>query len=194
MEANNAGFSCALQVIPAVRVKALQARLASLESIHSRIKRLRLAKALSQTDLATRAGVKYQSVQEWERENGTAPTRKRMQAVAKALDVSPTELMTGEARPASAVEDIKPREEILLLLFRGLFSHQQQELVGEMRALFDANQYVRKEMGLKALHGVSNEDVAGAFGAVPAPKDRPKSRTAKHRQGGNRGLDDPDAE
>lgn len=170
----------------------LQARLVVMESIHSRIRRLRTAKGLSQTDLATAAGVKYQSVQEWEREKGgTAPSRKRLGAVAKALGVKPLELLTGEAAPQADAVDLKPREEILLLLFRGLFSHQQQELIKELRALFDANQYIRKDMGLKELNGVSNGAVEAAFGEVPAPK---KKRPTKPRREPGAHIGDPDVE
>lgn len=86
-----------MQVVPAVRGQRLQARLVRLDSIHQRIKRLRTSKGLSQEGLAELLGVKYQSVQEWERENGTAPSRKRQEDVAKALGVSIEELLLGTA-------------------------------------------------------------------------------------------------
>lgn len=95
---NDAGFSCAMQAIPAVRTRKLQANLVRMDSIHQRIKRLRVAKGLSQEGLAEILGVKYQSVQEWERENGTAPSRKRQADVAEALGVKIEELLLGTAR------------------------------------------------------------------------------------------------
>lgn len=148
-----------------------------MESIHKKIKRLRLAKGLTQTQLAEKSGVKYQSVQEWEKEGGTAPTRKRMPRVATALGVPPEEL-TSNAKPSDRLPDLKPREEIMLLLFQGLFSHQQREAIEELRALFHANQIMRKELGQGTLKGVSNEQVRAAFKDVPAPtqKHPPKAK------------------
>lgn len=70
-----------------------------MSSIHKRIKERRQALELSMEDLAERVGVKsWQTVQQWE--NGsTAPSRKRMEAVATALQVSQSWLATG-AEPA----------------------------------------------------------------------------------------------
>jgi transcriptional regulator with XRE-family HTH domain len=118
-----------LQVIPAYRLAELQARLVAMESIHQRIKRLREAKGLSQEALAKLAGVKYQSVQEWERENGTAPSRKRQAKVAVALGVSVPELMTGGAAVPIEEAARDAREEILLHLYRGLIPLQQARLI-----------------------------------------------------------------
>lgn len=59
------------------------------------------------------------------------------------------------------------REGILLHLYRGLFSLQQERLIVGLRALFDANQITRKELGNKALTGVSDDDVRRAFGDAP---------------------------
>ncbi len=153
-----------------------------MESIHSRIKRLRIEKGLSQAELATAAGVTYQSVQEWEREDGTAPARKRIGLVAAALGVKPLTLITDviELEDEAAI-DLPAREEIVLLLFRGLFAHQQKVLIEELRALFDANQYIRREMKLKTLTGVSNEQVAAAFGEVPPPKKKTGGRARRGR-------------
>lgn len=172
-----------MQVIPAVRGESVQARLVFVESIHKRIKRLREAKKLTQGQLGEKVGVTYQSVQEWERDDGTgtAPSRKRQPAVAAALGVSVTELLTGSAKPQrDSGPDLEAKEEIVIELFRGLFSHQQRELVTDLRALFDANQIVRKDMGVKVLHGVSNEAVRTAFGDIPAPvkKQRKPAKAA----------------
>lgn len=169
-----------MQVIPAYRLARLQARLVVMESIHKRIKRLREAKGLSQEALARIVGVRYQSVQEWERENGTAPSRKRQPAVAKALGVSVAEMMSATtaaegpaaSNPAAVAKDGK--EEILLHLYRGLFSLQQAKLIQSLRALFDANQITRKELGQKPLRGVSDADVERAFGKIPPLRRPPK--------------------
>jgi transcriptional regulator with XRE-family HTH domain len=67
-------------------------------SIHSRIKYRRVAIGLeSHKALADLLGVAWQTVQLWEKEGGTAPNRKRMNAVAAALQVSPEWLVTGRA-------------------------------------------------------------------------------------------------
>lgn len=83
---------------------AIQARLAlaqeklavtiPLMDIHKRIKALRLEKKLSQTALGNLVGVKYQAVQQWE--NGkTAPDRKLVEDLAKALNTTPEYLLFG---------------------------------------------------------------------------------------------------
>lgn len=171
---DNAGFSCVLQVIPAMRASRIQARLVSLESIHKRIRRLREAKKKTQQQLAVEAGVTYQSVQEWEREGGTAPSRKRLPRVAAALGVTAPELLYGDGSTPHRIEQVKPRdpdltskEEILLEIFRGLFSLQQEQLIVGLRALFDANQITRKELGQKPLRGVSDAAIRNAYGDAP---------------------------
>lgn len=87
-----------MQVIPAVRLGLLQATLVAVETIHQRIKRLREGKGLSQEALGKAAGVTYQSVQDWE--HSTAPARKRLAAVAKALGVSEQYLLSGQSDAA----------------------------------------------------------------------------------------------
>lgn len=76
------------------------------ETIHGRIKRLREARKWSKAQLAREVSevlggeeLTYQAVQQWEREGGTAPTRKRLAAVAKVLGVTPSELSHGPAEP-----------------------------------------------------------------------------------------------
>lgn len=62
-------------------------------------------------------------------------------------------------------------------LYRGLFYHQQRRLVVGMRALVQANQITRRELGQKPLRGVSDEAVERAFGKIPPPnKKRPPDR------------------
>lgn len=70
------------------------------------------------------------------------------------------------------------REEILLHLYRGLFSLQQAHLIQGLRALFDANQVTRKELGQQQLRGVSDADVERAFGKVPVI-----SKAARRKKG-----------
>lgn len=70
-------------------------------SIHRRIKERREALDLTMEGLADRVGVKWQTVQQWEKEGGTAPKRTRIEHVAKALLVTPEYLLYGEAKDAS---------------------------------------------------------------------------------------------
>lgn len=67
-----------------------------VDTIHQRIKKLREDKGLSQESLGKAAGVTYQSVQEWEQADGTAPSRKRLKKVADALGVTEQYLLSGE--------------------------------------------------------------------------------------------------
>lgn len=65
-------------------------------SINNRIKERRLAMGLSSHKaLADLVGVTWQTVQQWEKEGGTAPNRSRMDAVAAALGVTAEWLRTG---------------------------------------------------------------------------------------------------
>ncbi|RQZ58130.1 XRE family transcriptional regulator [Burkholderia cepacia] len=66
-------------------------------TIHQRIKERREALGLSMEALGERVGVVWQTVQQWERENGgTAPKRERLQKVADALETTPEYLSFGE--------------------------------------------------------------------------------------------------
>ena len=63
-------------------------------SIGERIKKAREARSLSQSELARLLRLRPQSVQQWESGNA-GPQRKRLDAVAKVLDVSVSWLATG---------------------------------------------------------------------------------------------------
>ncbi|HEF4754615.1 helix-turn-helix domain-containing protein [Burkholderia multivorans] len=63
-------------------------------TIHKRIKELREQKGLSMEDLAERVGVKWQSVQQWEK-GRSAPTRGRLPKVAAALGTTSEFLLYG---------------------------------------------------------------------------------------------------
>lgn len=98
-------------------------------TIHSRIKQRRLALNLSMEQLAELAGVSsWQTVQQWEREDGTAPKRTRLDAVAKALQVSQEWLLTGNestddksAKPA----ELNQLETQLITVLRLLSSNKE---------------------------------------------------------------------
>lgn len=68
-----------------------------METIHTRIKKRREEMGMSMKDLAEKVGVSaWQTVQQWEKEGGTAPKRSRLEDVAKALHTSTHYLTSGE--------------------------------------------------------------------------------------------------
>lgn len=97
-----------------------------MESIHKRIRRLRLAKDLTLEKFAELVGVKWQSAQQWEKEDdegGTAPSRKRHPRVAEVLGVSEEVLVMGEAKPGTMkqlAQDAKAQ------LFKDMFEQFMQ--------------------------------------------------------------------
>ena len=62
-------------------------------SIHSKIREGRARLEMTEQQFADSAGVSRGSVQQWEKEGGTAPRRKNQPAVAKLLGISVAELM-----------------------------------------------------------------------------------------------------
>lgn len=61
--------------------------------IAERIKELRVRLGMSQSDLARQLGVSAQSVQQWEKPDGTAPKRARLASVAEALGVTVSDIV-----------------------------------------------------------------------------------------------------
>ncbi|MFB9242385.1 helix-turn-helix transcriptional regulator [Massilia antarctica] len=69
-----------------------------MDTIHTRIKQRREELGMSMKELAEKVGVSaWQTVQQWEKEGGTAPKRSRLQAVADALQTTPEFLTYGSA-------------------------------------------------------------------------------------------------
>lgn len=83
-------------------------------------------------------GVSWQSCQEWERESGTAPSRKRQPKVALVLGVTVDELMHGSSVRAAATEMEK--------LLNGLTQEQRDKVLAEIRAQVEANKAITKEL------------------------------------------------
>lgn len=120
--------------------KGLQANLAGMESIHSRIKRLRLNNGLSLPTFAKLVGVEWQSAQQWEKEvGGTAPSRKRQAKVAEILGVTVQELMHGTPGKAAAGE--------LADLLGWLTQEQRDQVMKEIRSMAAGNKAIAKELG-----------------------------------------------
>lgn len=128
-----------MQVFPAMPIANLQGRLVGMESIHARIKRLRLKNGLSLPTFAKLVGVEWQSAQQWEKETGgTAPSRKRQAKVAEVLGVSVQELMHGGPGKATANE--------LGGLLSLLTKEQRDRVMQEIRSMAAANKAIAKEI------------------------------------------------
>ena len=73
-------------------------------TIHQTIKAARLAKGWSMEELAEKVSIAeglakplaWQTVQQWEKEGGTAPSRKRIGTVLRVLDIAPATVPGGE--------------------------------------------------------------------------------------------------
>lgn len=121
-----------------------QGNLATMETIHKRIRRLRESKGLSQQALGALIvspgkpkGVSYQTVQLWEREDGTAPTRKNMPLLARALGVSEQLLLHGDPRKAIIDSMAETAESKLLEQLIRLYGELKPEF--QARVLAEAN-------------------------------------------------------
>lgn len=77
--------------------------------MHDRIKQARLAKKMTQAELAEKVGVTPQSVQQWE--SVTEPKKNRVVKIAEILGVEANWLLFGsDNRDGIPVKDFKPRE------------------------------------------------------------------------------------
>jgi SOS-response transcriptional repressor LexA len=73
-------------------------------SIHQIIKQGRERLQLTEEAFGKLFGVTRGTVQQWEKDGGTAPTRKRQPAVARALGISVAQLMSGNADTTAGPE------------------------------------------------------------------------------------------
>lgn len=146
-------------------------------SIHARIKEARLAKKLSYMKLAEKIGVSsWQTIQQWEREDGTAPRRNRMAALAEALGVTEEWIERGTVeiedvpRPdGTTLVALTGNEELQLELYRSMTPDQQRELLEAMRQVTAANLVTQKIIG-KKFKTTSNRRVEETFGMPGAVK------------------------
>ncbi|CDG21033.1 Repressor protein CI [Xenorhabdus poinarii G6] len=80
--------------------------------MHERIKQARLAKKLTQAELAERLGISPQSVQQWE--SSTEPRKSRLTALASILDADVNWLLFGESispPKKNDIEQLPPEQE-----------------------------------------------------------------------------------
>lgn len=73
-------------------------------SIHSLIREGRVRLKMTEQEFAEALGVTRSAVQQWEREGGTAPNRKKQPDVAKLLGLSVAQLMSGDVNTATGPE------------------------------------------------------------------------------------------
>ena len=117
---------------------------------HDLIRRARLALQMTEQQLADKLGVSRGAVQYWEREDGTAPSRRNQQAVADALKLTVAELVLGQSdkypepqktseppatyRVERAPED---REQQAQILFNQLDASNQAAAIAYLRFLVE---------------------------------------------------------
>jgi transcriptional regulator with XRE-family HTH domain len=135
-------------------------------SIHVRIKQRRTALFPSQEAFARELDLNYgmkvawQSVQQWEKEDGTAPTRRRMPSVAAALKTTPEWLLYG-----TGVEDVtdadKPQQ--LKAVAPPPPKWMDEEAFRLLDLYYSLNERKRGEVR-RLLEGIRPEDSARAAG------------------------------
>lgn len=122
-------------------------------SIHQRIRQKRVERGFaSHKELANAIGVSWQTIQQWEKEGGTAPKRDRMQRVAEVLGTTPEWLMTGAGeesgpsvsegpgrRGAPTLQWVMEDEAALLSAYRAKTESGKHSLRVMLEALPDAD-------------------------------------------------------
>lgn len=71
------------------------------------------------------------------------------------------------------IRQLSAKEEIVLELFQGLFSHQQREVILELHARFEYAQFLRRDMGVKELNPIGDKRMENILGEAFPPKDAP---------------------
>lgn len=120
-----------------------------MSTIHKRIKKRREELGLSQGQLAEALGVKYQTVQQWEKDPdpgvlSTAPKRSRMAEVARILGVTEMWLRTGMDDQGAKTD---PIEQQLLGLYRNLTPELQEVLLQQANGLYIALNPDKRDRG-----------------------------------------------
>lgn len=124
-------------------------------SIHEQIKTRRLAASMSMTDLAKKVSeieglakpLQWQTVQQWEK--NTAPKRKRLESVAKALGCDVMDLMGGAPAAANDRAMVLGAAETLRTCLTGLMS-QLSELDKDTRDGVRQSRIDKQTLMLKA--------------------------------------------
>lgn len=106
-------------------------------------------------------GVSWQTVQQWESEDGTAPNRNRQPKVAEALEVSVPYLVTGDSADTSLIESR------ILDAIRSLTKDQRDGLSEKLNDLLNAYLQANIDVGKVALQPVG-DDLSGPLHSIPA--------------------------
>lgn len=119
--------------------------LPGMPSIHQRIKERREALGLTKEQLASELGVSYQAVQQWEKEpvpgdtsskvKSTAPSRRRLEQVARVLRCTPEWLLTGHMPNAG---DMTPEEAMRFDMYRKLPENLRESILAQIDAMYNA--------------------------------------------------------
>ncbi|MBP6385618.1 MAG: helix-turn-helix transcriptional regulator [Pseudarcicella sp.] len=100
-----------------------------MENFGERIKRLRKEKGLTQSGLANKLSMKYQSIQQWEA-NKTKPTQDMLMNLAEIFDCSIEAILTGN----TSAQDVYKTKYYQILeknqeLMEELVKYQKKELL-----------------------------------------------------------------
>jgi transcriptional regulator with XRE-family HTH domain len=159
-------------------------------SIHQRIKDRRLALGMSMAQLATESGVKsWQTVQQWEREGGTAPKRARLQAVAAALEVTQEWLLTGSELSGDktpSFSELSGLEAQLVMLYRQLIADDQARLIGIANAMANPDLHTKEAEQLELITSYDLANSEGRRGIMSAVRAARKVGATSKRTAGNK--------
>lgn len=76
-------------------------------NVHQRIKAARIKLGLTFKQFGDAVGVSHGAVQQWEKPDGLAPSRRNQPAVAKLLGITVPELMSEGALPMTTVTEVE---------------------------------------------------------------------------------------
>lgn len=105
-------------------------------SIHQLIREGRARLRLTEQEFADKVGVSRGAVQQWEKEGGTAPTRKNQPAVAALLGLSVAQLMGGGVDVATIGQAPLPNLDSALQALIGFLSQADPEDREALQGLF----------------------------------------------------------
>lgn len=139
---------------------------------------------VSSAALAAASGVTPQAVNGWRK---TGRIAKRHLKTVSNLTKRPLEYFLEEdprlrAREPAATYDggqLTAKEEIVLYLLAGLVPEQQRDYIERMKATFETNQALARQMGGKPLRFVSNAAIAASFGTVAQTHEAAKKKQPK---------------
>ena len=151
-------------------------RIAYMASIHDRINERRVALKMSMESLAAEIGCTWQTIQQWE--NGkTAPSRKRLPLVAKALQTTTaylqgnTDIIEPHGKPTKAgINTIDDGDKA-----------QIEGISPEYIALIAALEKLRPARRAAILANIMDEADLLGTAAPPGPIAEPKKLARKHR-------------